>query len=96
LKALVDPLVVFSDSSMTPSERFKETFRQIKVLISPMTPSNYDVELTALRILTERGFRAPRNAVRRPPQVQRRGGPMKSRPTTQKRKRPPTRPKKES
>ena len=38
LKALVDPLIVFSDASMSPTNRFKETFRQIKVLISPMTP----------------------------------------------------------
>lgn len=97
LKALVDPLIVFSDASMSPANRFKETFRQIKVLISPMTPSNYDVELTAMRILSERGFRIPRNAVRRPPQPQRRGraGP-KPAPTIQKRKRPPTRQRKEA
>lgn len=97
LKALVDPLIVFSDASMSPSDRFKETFRQIKVLISPMTPSNYDVERTAALILSERGFKTPRNAVRRPPQPQRRGGPMpKSRGTTQKRKRPPTKQRKEA
>ncbi|NLK14522.1 MAG: poly(A) polymerase [Spirochaetales bacterium] len=97
LKALVDPLIVFSDASMSPTNRFKETFRQIKVLISPMTPSNYDVELTAMRILSERGFRTPRNAVRRPPQAQRRGGTSpKPRPTTQKRKRPPTKQRKEA
>lgn len=97
LKALVDPLIVFSDASMSPANRFKETFRQIKVLISPMTPSNYDVELTAMRILSERGFRTPRNAVRRPPQPQRRGGTgPKPAPTIQKRKRPPTRQRKEA
>ena len=97
LKALVDPLIVFSDASMSPTNRFKETFRQIKVLISPMTPSNYDVELTAMRILSERGFRTPRNAVRRPPQAQRRGGTSpKPRPTTQKRKRSPTKQRKEA
>ena len=97
LKALVDPLIVFSDASMSPANRFKETFRQIKVLISPMTPSNYDVELTAMRILSERGFRTPRNAVRRPPQAQRRGGTSpKPRPTTQKRKRSPTKQRKEA
>ncbi|NLZ76526.1 MAG: poly(A) polymerase [Spirochaetales bacterium] len=98
LKALVDPLIVFSDASMSPANRFKETFRQIKVLISPMTPSNYDVELAAQRILAERGFRTPRNAVRRPPQSKRRGGTSpKTRPaTTQKRKRPPTKQRKEA
>ncbi|HKL59958.1 MAG TPA: poly(A) polymerase, partial [Sphaerochaeta sp.] len=39
IKALVDPLIVFADDQLSIDERFKETFRQIKVLISPMTPS---------------------------------------------------------
>ncbi|MDD4302056.1 MAG: poly(A) polymerase [Sphaerochaeta sp.] len=64
IKALVDPLVIFADDHMSPDERFKETFRQIKVLISPMTPSNYDIELASERLLTERGFKTPRNGVR--------------------------------
>ena len=64
IKALVDPLVVFADDQLTIDQRFKETFRQIKVLISPMTPSNYDVELASERLLTERGFKTPRNCVR--------------------------------
>ncbi|MGE4454099.1 MAG: poly(A) polymerase [Sphaerochaeta sp.] len=64
IKALVDPLVIFADDHMSPDERFKETFRQIKVLISPMTPSNYDVELASERLLSERGFKTPRNCVR--------------------------------
>ena len=64
LKALVDPLIVFTDDQMTSDQRFKETFRQIKILISPITPSNYDVELASQRLLTERGFKTPRNCVR--------------------------------
>ncbi len=64
IKALVDPLVIFADDHMSPDERFKETFRQIKVLISPMTPSNYDIELASERLLSERGFKTPRNCVR--------------------------------
>ncbi|MGE4583376.1 MAG: poly(A) polymerase [Sphaerochaeta sp.] len=64
LMALVDPLVVFTDEQMTADQRFKETFRQIKVLISPMTPSNYDVELASERLLAQRGFKTPRNCVR--------------------------------
>lgn len=64
IKALVDPLVIFADDHLSPDERFKETFRQIKVLISPMTPSNYDIELASERLLTERGFKTPRNCVR--------------------------------
>lgn len=64
LKALVDPLIVFTDEALTIDQRFKETFRQIKVLISPMTPSNYDIELASERLLCERGFKTPRNCVR--------------------------------
>ncbi len=82
IKALVDPLIVFADDQLTIDERFKETFRQIKVLISPMTPSNYEVELASERLLSARGFKTPRNCVRnqrpanKPPQ--RRGGPSRS------------------
>ncbi|MGB4407630.1 MAG: poly(A) polymerase [Sphaerochaeta sp.] len=81
IMALVDPLIVFADDQMTSDERFKETFRQIKVLISPMTPSNYEVELASERLLSARGFKTPRNCVRnqrpvnKPPQ---RRGPSRS------------------
>ncbi|HKL59559.1 MAG TPA: poly(A) polymerase, partial [Sphaerochaeta sp.] len=64
IKALVDPLIVFADDQLSIDERFKETFRQIKVLISPMTPSNYEVELASERLLSARGFKTPRNCVR--------------------------------
>ena len=64
IMALVNPLVVFADDQLTIDQRFKETFRQIKILISPMTPSNYEVELASERLLTERGFKTPRNCVR--------------------------------
>ncbi len=64
IKALVDPLVMFADEHLSAEQRFKETFRQIKVMISPMTPSNYDVELASERLLNERGFKTPRNCVR--------------------------------
>jgi poly(A) polymerase len=64
IKALVSPLIFFTDDQMTIEERFKETFRQIKVLISPMTPSNYEVELASEHLLIDRGYRTPRNCVR--------------------------------
>jgi poly(A) polymerase len=64
IKALVAPLIFFTDDQMTIEERFKETFRQIKVLISPMTPSNYEVELASEHLLIDRGYRTPRNCVR--------------------------------
>ena len=64
--ALVDPLIVFTAEQLSAEQRFKETFRQIKVLISPMTPPNYDVELASERLLNARGFKTPRNCVRPP------------------------------
>lgn len=90
ISALVDPLIVFTADQASAEQRFKETFRQIKVLISPMTPPNYDVELASERLLTARGFKTPRNCVRpqrpanRPPRragsaVRREGGGAKKR-----------------
>ncbi|WP_320130836.1 poly(A) polymerase [uncultured Sphaerochaeta sp.] len=84
IKSLVAPLIFFTDDQMTSEERFKETFRQIKVLISPMTPSNYEVELASEHLLLDRGYRTPRNCVRgqravnKPPQ---RRGPARPRKT---------------
>ncbi|MFA5446983.1 MAG: poly(A) polymerase [Sphaerochaeta sp.] len=64
IRALVDPLIVFTAEAQSAEERFKETFRQIKVLISPLTPPNYDIELASERLLNARGFKTPRNCVR--------------------------------
>ena len=66
ISALVDPLIVFTAEQLSAEQRFKATFRQIKVLVSPMTPPNYDVELASERLLNERGFKTPRNCVRPP------------------------------
>jgi poly(A) polymerase len=63
---LVKELILFSDESLTSRERFKETFRQVKVLISPITPSNYEVELCCANLLDMKGFNVPRGCVRRP------------------------------
>lgn len=66
LRYLVKDLIIYSDEEMTPRERFKETFRQIKVIISPMTPSNYEVELCASNLLASKGYKVPRGCVRTP------------------------------
>lgn len=64
VKALVAPLVDLGDSSLSVDERFKYVYKSIKQLISPMTPSNYEIEVAAERILRENGLRTPRNCVR--------------------------------
>ncbi|MDC7243285.1 MAG: poly(A) polymerase, partial [Sphaerochaetaceae bacterium] len=63
---LVKELIIFSDETLTARERFKETFRQVKVLISPMTPSNYEVELCCAQLLEMKGYKVPRGCVRHP------------------------------
>ncbi len=84
LLGLVEPLIIFTGDTMSPEERFKETFRQIKVLISPITPPNYYVERASEQLLKDRGFKTPRTCVRhqRPRTRAPRGrGQKKSRPS---------------
>ena len=50
---LTDPLLVFNDF-----------LRQIKVIISPITPSNYDLEKAASEYMKEQGMKVPKGAVR--------------------------------
>jgi poly(A) polymerase len=76
IQALIAPLVLFNETEeSTSQEIFKETFRQIKLLISPMTPANYDVEVAAEMLMKAAGFTVPKNCVRvpRPNYAQMRG-----------------------
>ncbi len=63
---LVQELIIFSEEDLTQRERFKETFRQVKILISPMTPSNYEVELCCEQLLKQKGYKVPKGCVRHP------------------------------
>jgi tRNA nucleotidyltransferase/poly(A) polymerase len=64
--AMISPLVVLQDEYMSPEEQKRDVFRQIKVLISPMTPPNYEVERAAELYLESQGIkvtpRKPKNA----------------------------------
>ncbi len=76
IQALIAPLVLFNETEESSSQEiFKETFRQIKLLISPMTPANYDVEVAAEMLMKEAGLTPPKNCVRvpRPNYAQMRG-----------------------
>lgn len=79
VKALVAPLIVFDDSITSSDERFKDTFRQVKVLISPMTPSNYEIEVACEHLLSEKGYKTPRNCVRQPRSATGKAAPVKRR-----------------
>lgn len=64
LMALVKPIMSVSPNELTVEESFKEVFGQIKTLISPLTPPNYDVEHAAVSILEESGTTVPKNCLR--------------------------------
>ena len=57
------PMVVFPDpSSMSSEELFKEGFRQAKILLSPMTPPNYELERAVEMIMQDLGLRRQRKS----------------------------------
>ncbi len=65
LKALTKPMIVFQQlDGTTPEELFKETYRQIKVLVSPITPPNYDVEVAAMMLLKDAGYDIPKHCIK--------------------------------
>lgn len=65
IRALARKIVSFPpDVQMTSKERFEEVFRQIKVLMAPITPPNHDVDLASAKIMKELGYRSPKNCTR--------------------------------
>lgn len=63
LAVILKPLIIFPDTqSMTPDEMFHEGFRQAKILISPMTPPNYELEKAVDITLQEMGIRRSRKS----------------------------------
>ena len=64
LEALVKPIIRPAPPECTPQEAFKEIFGQIKTLISPITPPNYNVEQAAVLLLEGDGITVPKNCLR--------------------------------
>lgn len=54
---LIEPLILIDDNYENSEARFKEIFRQAKILISPMTPPNYDIENACSLVLESHGFK---------------------------------------
>jgi poly(A) polymerase len=73
LQYLVRDIILFTDEEMTARQRFKETFRQVKILISPMTPSNYEVEVCCAHLLGSKGYNVPRGCIRHTKPVRKMG-----------------------
>ncbi len=65
LQALTRPMIVFDAvRDAAPEEVFRDIFRQIKVLVSPMTPPNHDVEQAVAIMMKESGLSVPRSCLR--------------------------------
>jgi len=66
LAALIDPFLSFPDEYENSHELFKDIFKQIKQLIFPLTPANYEVEKTVELLFKRENIKIPKNAVRKP------------------------------
>lgn len=66
LAALIESLLIIPDEYENSQELFKDVFKQIKQLITPITPPNYEVEKAVAVFFTREGIKIPKNAVRKP------------------------------
>lgn len=72
---LVRPIIlpIKQDEEVSVSELFKATYAQIKRLINPITPPNYDVEQATLLLLKGEGVNVPPTCLRTKPPLQQYG-----------------------
>ena len=71
--ALVRPFITRNGELTSGMEIFTDTLRQIKVLLSPITPPNYEIESAAALYMTDEGLKVPKGAIRhRNPEVTKR------------------------
>ncbi|MDD3823870.1 MAG: polynucleotide adenylyltransferase PcnB [Sphaerochaetaceae bacterium] len=64
IAALVRAIIVWPEHDLSPEDAFKEVYGQVKTLISPMTPPNYDVEHAAVILLDSRDVSVPKHCLR--------------------------------
>ncbi len=62
--ALVKPFITKDSTITDPNLIFADILRQIKVLLSPITPPNYDLESAAGLFMQEAGLKVPKGAIR--------------------------------
>lgn len=72
---LVRPIIlpIKQEEEVSVSELFRETYAQIKRLINPITPPNYDVEQATLLLLKDEGINVPPTCLRTKPPLQQYG-----------------------
>ena len=62
--ALVQPFISRNAEWTTASATFADILRQIKVLISPITPPNYELEMAASLYMGSIGMKVPKSCIR--------------------------------
>ncbi len=62
--ALIQPFMTMNPDIVEPFAVFDDIFRQIKVLLSPITPPNYDLESAAALYMKSIGLRVPKGAIK--------------------------------
>lgn len=67
LAGLVDPFLSFPDEYENSLSLFRSVIKQIKQIIYPITPPNYEVERAVEFFFKQQGVKVPKNAVRKPP-----------------------------
>ncbi|MDD2233099.1 MAG: polynucleotide adenylyltransferase PcnB [Sphaerochaetaceae bacterium] len=59
---LTENFIVKPQEAMTPDEHFKDVFRQVKVLIAPITPPNFELERAVTSYMKQNGYQIPRGS----------------------------------
>jgi len=65
IAALVTSFINFPDEYENTTFLFRDTFKDIKKLISPITPPNQEVEMAVVKLFRNEGMIPPKNAIRR-------------------------------
>ena len=69
--ALVSPFITKNEEWENPTSTFADILRQIKVMISPITPPNYELEMATSMYMESKGMKVPKSCIRhRCPQAQ--------------------------
>jgi poly(A) polymerase len=72
LAGLVDPFITIPAEYENSTLLFRSIFKQIKEVIAPITPPNYEVERAVEYFFKQEGLKVPKNAVRKPLTAQQR------------------------
>jgi poly(A) polymerase len=65
ISALVSSFINFPDEYENTTFLFRDTFKDVKRLISPITPPNHEVEMAVVKLFRKEGIVPPKNAIRR-------------------------------